>query len=534
MIGTIKYGDVQLEITRINDVRSDVVMSNDGVDRTCTQVTVDMNCIFSPSATSYFGVNGFLPSSGGDAHAGQTYRALFDYLSEPRRVLKMWTLNQSGQRVTFLESPATLNGRPLPSDFRHGPICKVFNIVETFGIKTYDIHLQFVTWVNNCYDGDSPIVSHRWETYIDYNEDHFQTTTRRGTTVFNVGRLFQANLSPDHFREQMFMPVARNFTRRHVNVQVASDCSQANWTTIDVEEPFNLGTGSPATRLEANLTTWVQHGSFGNALGEAAPQINNNLTPSWWELGVSLVPGVGPWAAAGMWGFRNSMNSGAAVLGAAAGQLPHYYASITVRAHGGRTSRRFDLGNLCFALAHTWLGRPTFFNLATNTEVILTQDVAGKFVELRLTMRWSDSILPRLAGIAGPVGSLGAIAGTVLSADSRANSFLSSFFCNPDGGPFSENEAAMENIPTLNLTQQAIGNRPINTGQGGAGQPVNLNTPYLNSRGPGDLEYILVAALHGQCEPPALPGRGQGFPPVVPSDGRFTVPTGTIPILPIS
>lgn len=536
MIGIVKYGDIQLECIRVNEVRRDVMLSPDNVDYYCTQVTVNLTAVWNPNATSYASLVGGVPQVG-MAGAGRTDRMLFDYLSQPRRKLLMWTYDLDGSRRTYLESPPNSGRGTLPSDVKNGPICKVFSVTETFGVKTFDVNLSFTTWINNCYDKTSPIISHRWETYIDYDEDHFQITTTRGTCLFNVGRLWMAGQTPDMYREQLFTAPHPNFARDHVNVQISSDNTQATYTVVDRERPFNLGSHSPATRLEATLTTWVGHGSAMQAIANSAPSIHQHHMQM---AATAPLLAIGP-AGVAAWGvnaFRGMFGVGSTVLGNTVAELPKYYANIKVRAHGGRTTRRYDLAKLCLALAHSWLGRPTFFNLANKTEIILTQDVAGKFVELDMTLRWSDSIIPQLAGIAGPAASLGAILGSALTINGKVSRFLTGFYADNPGeiseAPFSENLARMENDPTLNLTQQGIYNRPMNTGQESPVQAVNLSTPYRDSRGPGSLQYVLTQALLGQCETPPPPPDLIYGQPTTPRDGIFTVPTVPIPLMPIS
>lgn len=525
MIGTIKYGEVELDCTRVNNIQRVVELSDDGVDYICTRVTVNVTAVWNPAATSYDRVDAAGVPQSGPAFAGRTDRMLFDYLSQPRRQLVLWTYDQDGSRRVYLESPALFRGRPLPSDARNGPVVKVFSVTETVGIKLFDVHLEITTWVNNCDEKESPILSHRWETTIDYDRDHFQVQTTRGQVIFNVGRLWQAGQTPDMYREA-FMGVAPhvNFARDHVNVRVSSDNTRADYTISDVERPFSLGEKSPATRLEAMLTTWMEQGSGPEAAAQSAPTASAAFG--------SLVPGMGDLISPYNWLARNAQGAwglSTTLAGNVSGQLPKYRASITCRAHGGRTSSRYDLARLCLGVAHHWLGPPDFFAAASRSEVILTQDVAGKFVELRLTLRWSDDLLVRLAGAVGPVGSLGVIFGRLFDTNRRPGEFLLSYFEDLETGqPWTENSPAngFEGASDLHLTQQPKGNRPLNTGQTAVGTPINPGSPYRWTRSPGSLQHVLTAALLGQCEVPASPPRYAGTPLPTPSNGRFRVPRG--------
>jgi hypothetical protein len=547
MIGKIMYGAVTLDLTKVNDVQRTPIFDDSGTDYLCTETSVDVIAVLNPAATSFADVAAGVPQAGA-AFAGRTDRLLFDYLSNPsdangvRKVLKMWAFDSDGSRVTYLESPPQGQGRggALPSDCRNGPKCQVFGIsgADVHGAKTWILHLRFVTWINNCLDGYSPILSHRWERNVDYDDQFRAIATTRGIVHFNVGRLWGSGFSPDHFRSQFFQPPADNMARAHVNVQIASDNATASYTVIDGERFYSLGTTAanpeiggpripqPAVNLEATLQTWYSQGSAYAALAQTAPIA--------WSIAADVLSSpMSP-----LENLRRLARPVEAYAGNLQAQLPRYYAKINVRAHGARNSARSDLANLCFAVAFSRLGNPSYFSLANRSVMVMVQKLHDNFVELDCTFHWMDQIFTQLAGILGPPGAIAASAALLLAND-NGQRFMRAYFPPPTNGnplgndtyerprdppiggvPGALNELVafgqpLPNVPAETnplLSQRPIGNHPMN------------NDPQMqgatNSRGIGYMKFLITQALMGTC--PTIPTpvwdtpAGNGGAPVVP------------------
>lgn len=560
MIGKIMYGAVTLDLSKINDVVRTPIFDDSGTDYVCTQHDVDVICTLNSEATSYINLVNNVPQAG-KAYAGRTDRILSDYLSTPRRVLKMWAYDFDGSRVTYLESPPQGQGRvgALPSDVRNGPKCTVFAVhgADVHGAKTWVLHLRFTTWINNCLDGSSPILSHRWERNVDYDDQYRAIATTRGTVIFNVGRLWGSGFSPDHFRSQFFQPPADNMARAHVNVQIAADNCTAHYTVVDGERFASLGTTNPldaskphpATNLEADLQTWYTQGSAYAALAQTAPVIWNEALQA-----------VGPGGLVDfLWRpFAAGGRVGVALAGNLQSQLPTYFTKISVRAHGARNSARGDLAKLCFAVAFSRLGNPSFFSMANRSEFVMMQRLHDSYVELSMTLSFKDQIFTQLAGIAGPPGAIGAALGLLLAND-NGRRYMEAYFPvqNAADDPTGNNtyvrppdhalplnlagellqelrdaaaniRAAVANPPDFPpgpplLSNKPIGNHPMNNNpaQGGA----------THNRGIGYMKALITQALLGQCPTIPLPTWDGNLPA---SASAPSVPAVNVPLLPRS
>lgn len=563
MIGEIQYGEVVLKMTKINNVRREIILSDDGVDYLYTQTTVDVTVTYNPATTSYAsGTKSGVPSPG-VAFAGRTDRILTDYLSQPRRRLLMWTYDKDLSKRVYLESPSgqgTKANDGLVGDAKNGPVCKVCSVQEVHGARTWIMHLQFTTWVNNCYDKDSPILSHRWERNIDTDEQFRAIVTTTGTVVFHAGRLYSENprQSPDFYREQFFQPPPPNFAREHVNVNVSSDNTTARYTVVDVERFFNVGGHgdpfgvSPAVKVEAHLTTWCGFGSIGNVISQNAPTIASTM----WE----SIPGpmdiVSP-GGMGRFVYRAgsaNVNMVRQMSGTAVDQLPKYYANIKVRAHGARNSSRRDLSELCMAIAFSRLGSPTFWTWANRSEIVMNQDLCDTFVEIDFTLRWMDQTWVQLVGALGPIAASASMLPIILQ-DKVPQRFFDSYLgvAHPINDITGNNTTMETNAtgqpgiypPGRPLLDHALSNRTASGVFSRRSVVLNHNRPMnttiqseRHNRGVGYVGKVLTQALKGDlCDTPPIPGnvRGVGYRPNIwdttGADDAIRVRTRNFPLL---
>jgi hypothetical protein len=498
MIGTVQYGGVELELTWCELDRKPV-LSDDGTTMECVEYIFDVLTVYNPAATAYDAKNiraNNVPFKNNKSFAGSTDIALREYLSQPRRKLIVKYGDAAAEFPTFLESPRRGPSGDVPTDAKGGPFCDVMSIKEHFGTKTWLMHLRFRTYVA-CGDSPSPILSHRFRKTVDIDQDYYTTIITEGEVVFDVGRLWDAEQSPDFYRSQFFTAPPGNFKREHINVDISSDNSTAKYTVIDRSQAFNLGTSSPATRVEAHITTGYSQGSRINATASAVGNAGQAGINALQNISTDPIHDAG--VAIGFIG--NAAGGGVAAYNSVA---PRYYVSATCRAWGSETSRRRDLLNLCFGIITARLGTPDFFSQSNTTEITVSQEITGKYVEVNMMLRWTQEAMVRIVRsiVPGqdPVGAWDGLLG------SNGARFYRRFF------------PIVEAIPTLpvgpfgtataSLSQLPIGNRPP-----GAGVPNGTNVdgspipgPNLYTRGPGYLQKILVGALSGQCENPPIIG----------------------------
>lgn len=500
MIGTIWYGAIQLEMTYC-DLARRPILSSDGTTYLYTEYVFDVLAIYNPAATSYAeaGQNDWAPNRA-NRFAGETDVAIRDYLAQPQRVLTVKHGDNAGQNQIFLQSPIQ-NPKRQPTDAKNGPVCEVMSVKEHHGTKTWIMHLRFKTWVNECTDSASPILSHRFVKTVDVDEDYFTTIITSGEVVFNVGRLWAANQSPDFYRSQFFAAPPGNFKREKINVEVSSDNTTAKYTVIDREMAFNLGTNSPATRVEAYLTTGYSQGSLAQAGAAAAGAALRIAAEAGFSTNFDPIHDGGILVGVG------------ARLASAAGEivsanLPKYYATIVVRAWGSSTSRRLDLLNLAVGIAYAKIGTPNFVLRANTSDFVVLQELTGKYVEFTMTLRWSDEVMLAIAGVAFLGGAVASNFATQVTQQlaNRLGSSGATFY----RSYFPENDnlttTALPGVPASQVTQDPIGNRPPGAGiTGGLAGPTVYNAD-LYTRGKY-IERLIVEGLSGgQCENPPIVG----------------------------
>lgn len=348
------------------------------------------------------------------------------------------------------------------------------------------------------------MLSHRVKRTVDVDEDFYTTIVTQGEAIFNVGRLWRENQSPDFFRSEFFAEPLGNFKRIKINVEVSEDNTTARYSVIDRSQAFNLGTNSPATRVEAYLTTGYSAGSvmragttFGtSALGHLA-DFSANVTM--WD----------PARDAGL-GTALAMRLASSATAAICANLPKYYATINIRAWGSETSQRIDLLNLCVGIANARMGAPDFLTASNTTDVRVSQELTGKYVEFEMTLRWSDEII---AGLALFISTLTPGAVTAASNHffaqiagrlaSNGATFYRSYF------PADENISMPggAGVPPRHVSQASIGNRPPGAGAGpmdAFGTPIPIPDTYV--RGPKYLQKLIAQGLIGQCENPDVVG----------------------------
>lgn len=498
MNGKIAYGELELDVTH-TDINRRPILSTDGTTYLWTEWTIKVMAIFNPATNSFQGLVGGVPRSLAGQFAGTTDTALRDYLAQPRRVLKLYYSDSNGATQPWLTSPGTRpNGQRNPTDANNGPITSDITVSEHHGTKTWFVYVTFTTYVRDCQDSPSPIISHRFHQSTDIDQDYFTTVVTSGTVIFDVGRLWQANQTPDAYRSQFLLPVAPGMRREHINVEVDDSNTSARYTVVDRVQTFQLGFQSPATRCEAYLTTWYRQGGLPQAVSQATTGVWGRIfsAAGQWSLDPIHDAGVAISAVGG------AVGDAAAAVAAAA---PRYYATIVVRAWGSKTSRRMDLFNLCMAIAIAKLGTPESFRLASSIETIVNQEVTGKYVELTITLRWVDELMISfVAGIVnmvpgvGPLEQVNGINVFLQNFVSLGSRFFIPFVAAPEAAPL------LEGTPAT-LSSNPVGNRyplaPTIPVVGG-----NL-APDAVARSADYIRQLVTNGLSGQCENPPVVGQ---------------------------
>lgn len=469
----LSYNGIILECLHTREIDRTAVFTEDKTTYLYTRWTIDVECVYHGGQTSYraVGVGDPLPLAGEPPVL--TDVAIRQYLMQPRKKLKVISGNE-----TLLETPRAGTVPPMVTDAANGPLpqsCRVERIPGEF--TTWVVSFRIIAHVNEC-TGTDPMLSHRWSRAQSYSEDHFATVVTTGTARFRTDELLRQNLVADDFRRSFFHPVVPFYKRIHVEVSPHEDGAGVDYTLIDKEQPFGMGTSNPATRVEGAVTGWYGMTGAIRAAGQGMQAAMNNM------MGAANAQGGGMTLdpIGTVWNFV--LGSAMVANNAALSSLPKYHLNCCVRAWGNALAAKADLTKLALGVA---LARTNGVTRARATqEFRLTHDLWGKFVEVEITLSWGDDLLPNLTA-AFPLSAIITAAGQGL--------------VNAWGSP-SENAI----VSLVSPASEAV----AVTGLPGSPGILSNNAQYPplpnanGTRGTSTLKLI-TAALQGTCTGPVTP-----------------------------
>lgn len=160
----------------------------------------------------------------------------------PRRKLKITAYHPNGSEYVWLESPRPWipdvvqrsGGIPFEDDAQdvegvvdaaNGPKPLRCDVVQPAG-EGASMGAHFV--IETCVVPVDPaaerlVLSHRWETTMSHDDDHYLTRTTVGEIIFDAQILHAARAQPDWFRGQFFHPIPLGFRRGGPVVRQSND-----------------------------------------------------------------------------------------------------------------------------------------------------------------------------------------------------------------------------------------------------------------------------------------------------------------------
>lgn len=372
-MSVLVYNGVYLDMVDTQGISRQAIYSDDGTTYHWTLWTFDIIAVINQDATSY--------SAAGVAAAAQspvaTDTGIRHKLMQPQKQLYYRVGDEN-----LLQCPA--NGYETDAD--NGPTPISFDILEIQGISTFLVRYRIECRVNECTGGSRPIIlSHRWQTRLEIDQDHFSTRIVQGVAVFRGDEVRSQNVNVDQFRRDLFHPIGQNMQRENVVVDVLSGGNAVQYSFVDREKAFNLGVNSVATRVEMFQSGGVYQPDVAatttsHIIGELQRGVDRNLQAA----AGSTTPQGGAFVAVGL---ANAVFASAVSL--AKSILPRYFAHIVVRAWGNRNSKKSDLRRLAIGTALSKVGGPS---LLYATEAVLTEESTGKYVTFEITHRYFSQI----------------------------------------------------------------------------------------------------------------------------------------------
>jgi len=394
----ISYNGIELQIVKTNVVERVPVRSEDRAgDYLFTKWTIDVIAQINPGATSYIMSNG-VPEEDPDNSPGTTDNAIRQFLAQDRKVL---TIIAGGE--TILDSPDFIPGSNQTrqaTDARNGPFCEVFAITQIVGTQNFAVHIRFVTYVNECEETNSIVLSNRWNVSESIDDLFYPTRNTSGKVILRTDLMYQQQLNADSFRSNMFFPVPDNFQRENIEVKLSEDGAELTYSFRDVGKCFNRGFTSPIVKAKIFQTGNYVAGNHMRGIAQGLLETTNGIASAAGGIdGLSILRGIGTALAS-----HSATHRKYQIL-----QLPHYEFSMEVQLWGDRNTPRSKLHRIAMGIAAGQLN-PSYSGLGVGlSEISMTHDrCEDNYVLVRYTIKWGDDLnqaVNPLGGVA--TGNLG-------------------------------------------------------------------------------------------------------------------------------
>jgi hypothetical protein len=334
----------------------------DGPTRLYDELTYECVAVLNPRATSFqVAVGERTPLPLVDQTAAKTSDAIRHFLLAPRRKFLM-TVGAD----TLFESPFPTR----ECDAAGGPIPYRCDILDIVSLKTILIRWGVKTWINPCErvtEGNAAVIlSHRWTQERDVEVDGLSTLIIQGHMIFDIGKLNALDHIPDDYWQLSSPIVRRGFRRAHIQVTATEDGRELRYCVVDREVPLSrVRDGSSAnfphvSRIEATHYSTITKPDTTKNLKEVLFKKDRKDNRDWMDRAGQFVMGSIPEMEhiinVKLWGYR-------------------YATKMRLREHGKRLISTLVAANV-----------PNFVKALSGYTATIGQDVAGKFVDLRLTL----------------------------------------------------------------------------------------------------------------------------------------------------
>ncbi|MBX6313090.1 MAG: hypothetical protein IRY99_09285 [Isosphaeraceae bacterium] len=326
---TVTYNGVELPYCTIHSFEQEPVLTPDGADYLYTRYLLHVSCVYNPGTT------------GDDLLPSESYEEVKTRLEAPRGALKV----SVGSEADLLTSPA----KGSSVDANNGPRPLGVTITRLDGDRTWLVSFRVETWLYQCHSNAKyapALISNRWEQRHRIDERHFTEIVTSGQAIFSSAGL-EPDLVVDQFRDAILPLIPRGFKRISTDIVVASNRNVLQYTTVDREQPIDIGETDPELggpgikQVEARYTSTTQTGE-----------------------GVST---------------------------------PMILAAVEVQVWGGRNSSIARLTHACYQIAGTKLPLHAIGPAAFLRQASVTQSMTDKFVAMHLVMQLAPKAQARIS-----------------------------------------------------------------------------------------------------------------------------------------
>lgn len=358
-MSTIKYNGIELQSVLTRSIERTPVW--DGPTYVGMRFDLHVQAVYNPGLTSYItDDSGGAPIGFFKVMAPVTDVTIRHLLLQARRQL----VYTAGDGTVVAQAPALkADGTAYAADAANGPFPLYCKVTEVHGQRTFIVHwgVSFVA-VECRTTPPNALLSHRWVSEEDLDQDYFGIRTIRGHAVFRSDVMLDRGLRPDDFRGWLLHPVPPGYQRVRINVVATEDGRALRYTLIDRERFSNL-IASGVTRIEGVQTVSVRR------IGKE-------------EMVTGTIGGIAGWINFDGPNGEPGMNWGNA-LRSVARVIPTFTNGLVVKVWGNPTSTRDTLIKVAFTTMFARLAKLS--RTHPNTQCDLSQDIVGRWVQLRTT-----------------------------------------------------------------------------------------------------------------------------------------------------
>lgn len=254
----LEYNGINLFIVKTNLFSQKAVHTPDGVDYLYTEFTLDINCLYNPSATSYDDSNppvfdpGIVPSF--------TNASIRHFLLQPRAKLIFEGLSGF---ANVIDSPQL----DYSIDANNGPIPISCDVIRIDGDKTFHIHYVIKTWLVECPNGSvSPILSNRWSQSSYINTHRLMVRKTVGQAFFRTDILNATDTFADLFRSTVINPIPPKpgMYRDDIKCVINPQGNAIHYEITDIERMYNLGDTIISETYVTKVDGYIRQGTMSD------------------------------------------------------------------------------------------------------------------------------------------------------------------------------------------------------------------------------------------------------------------------------
>ena len=269
----LRYGGVEIPFLRIEEFKQEPVWSADGTDLLYTHITVAVSGVINAcflhgnmdpacwveasrpillqrghQLDLFIGGVQIIPPAGPTNPNYEAPTTGMELLASPSYT------NATGCISPGQGTQVNVNGYPPPLDAKLGPKPITLDIRAIRG-GTYAIFYRIETWVPYCANNGNPgaqsILSNRWESVLDIDQDYFYTRTTNGTLVMN-GQVLEAYPAPTILNNNALLilpPLFKNWRRQTLRFSLSSDQLTLTYSIVDRQQYTTIP--RPCVHIEA-------------------------------------------------------------------------------------------------------------------------------------------------------------------------------------------------------------------------------------------------------------------------------------------